>query len=74
MSPADLLRSARALIADPDHWTADCAARDVHGQSAMPERPEAVRFSGFGALVRLAPQAHEFRDRAAEVLNAGAEP
>ena len=74
MTTAGLLRDVRALIADPDRWAMGCAARDVHGQSVMPERPEAVRFSAFGALVRLAPEAHEIRDRAAEVLNAATGP
>ena len=40
----------------------------------MPERPEAVRFSAFGALVRLAPEAHEIRDRAAGALNLATGP
>ena len=69
-----LLRDVRALIADPDRWVMGCAARDAHGQSVMPERPEAVRFSAFGALVRLAPADDDIRDRAAEALNAAVGP
>lgn len=73
MTTADLLSAIRALIADPEHWTAGCAARDVHGQLVMPETPEAVRF---GALVRLAPDegADDIRNLAAEALNAAVGP
>ena len=74
MTIAGLLRDVRALIADPDRWAMGCAARDAQGQAVMPERPEAVRFSAFGAPVRLAPAAHEIRDRAAEALNAAVGP
>ena len=74
MTTAGLLRDVRALIADHDRWTTGCAARDAHGQSVMPERPEAVRFSAFGALVRMVTEAHEIRDRAAEALNAATGP
>ena len=74
MSMAVLLRAARALIADPDHWTTGCAARDVHGRSVMPESPKAIRFSGFGALSRLAPVDHDLRDRTATALNAAVTP
>ncbi len=70
MTPAILLRNARTLIADPGRWTTGCAARDGDGRSVMPERLEAVCFDGFGALVDLAPDAPDLRDRAAEALNA----
>ncbi len=70
ITPATLLRNARTLIADPDRWTTGCATRDGDGRSVMPELPEAVRFDGFGALLRLAPDAPDLRDRAAEALNA----
>ena len=66
MNPATLIRSTRELIADPYRWTVNCVARDVHGQSVM---PEAVRFSGFDALAHLAPD-DDTRNRAAEVLKA----
>ena len=53
---------------DPDRWTTGCAARDANGRSVMPERLEAVRFDGIGALFRLTPGESELRDRAVGVL------
>ena len=69
MTPAGLLRAARALIADPDRWTTGCAARDANGRSVMPERLEAVRFDGIGALFRLTPGHPDLRDRAVKALD-----
>ena len=69
MTLADLLRAARALIANPDRWTTGCAARDAHGRSVMPEQLEAVRFDGIGALFRLTPDEPDLRDRAVWALD-----
>lgn len=45
-----VLEEARALIADPSHWTKGPLAREADGSPTMPEQPEAACFCSLGAL------------------------
>lgn len=50
MTPAELLRAARAKIADPKHWTQGELARDSGGRPVGPRNPGAVCWCSMGAL------------------------
>lgn len=45
------LKKARALIADPKHWTQRALARDRHRHEVDPTSPKADRFCALGACV-----------------------
>ena len=45
---------ARALIADPKHWTQFALARYRNGHEVEPESPRAYRFCAVGAIMRAA--------------------
>lgn len=47
----DLLRRARARIADPAHWTTHIEATDAVGLGCKPDDPCAVRWCALRALV-----------------------
>jgi len=48
----DILRAARAVIADPAHWTQGVLARDAAGLKCQPNDPAAVCWCSVGALRR----------------------
>lgn len=48
--PATVLRSARAILTDPEQWTEKALARDVHGEPVRPNSPNAVCFCLEGAI------------------------
>lgn len=50
MSPHDLLKAARALIAEPERWTQGACARDTSGRACTTVSPHAVRYDTIGAL------------------------
>lgn len=50
MSAVDVLRAARAKIADPSAWTKGVAARDALGEAIEPEDPSACCWCAIGAL------------------------
>lgn len=50
MDTAQILKDARALIADEKNWTQDKVARDRRGYSVSPESRRAVCFCAIGAL------------------------
>jgi hypothetical protein len=49
-TPTEILRAARARIADTKHWTRYKAARDRHGHYVPPMSERAVRWCGAGSL------------------------
>lgn len=51
----ETLKAARALIADPKHWTRGTFARDANGEPCASGAVEAVCFCALGALKRVAP-------------------
>jgi hypothetical protein len=50
----DVLREARALIADPDRWCQGYEAVDANGVFIDSTAPQAVRWCALGALGRVA--------------------
>lgn len=47
---ARLLRAARAIIEDPEHWTKRYYARDAQDRSARVEDDDACKFCSLGAV------------------------
>ena len=54
MKPSELLIKAKAVIADPKHWTQDWYARDAEGQDMDACNPDAVCWSSVGAFEKVA--------------------
>ena len=50
MSSADILRAARARIADPKNWTQGEMARDGSGKACPARSPNAVCWCAMGAV------------------------
>jgi hypothetical protein len=53
MPTLEVLTKARALIADPAHWTAGAYARDDKGNKVGVDAEGACAFCAVGALVRV---------------------
>ena len=53
LTPLQSLTAARALIADPKHWTKNTYAKDVEGRSVPATDPEAFCFCSVGALYKV---------------------
>jgi hypothetical protein len=51
----DVLRRARALIADPARWTEGRLARDAAGRSVKPNDPRATQWCVVGAIKKWTP-------------------
>ena len=49
-SSAQILRAARARIADPKNWTTDTFARDANGWPCSARDKNACRWCAYGAL------------------------
>ena len=54
MKPSELLVKAKAVIADPKHWTQGWYAKDAEGKSVGPRNPDAVCWCSLGALDKVA--------------------
>ena len=54
MKPSELLTKAKALIADPKHWTQGWYARNAEGQVVGPNAPHAVCWCSIGAIDKAA--------------------
>ena len=54
MKPSELLTKAKAVIADPKHWTQGWYAKDAEGKSVGPRKPDAVCWCSLGALEKVA--------------------
>ena len=54
MKPSELLTKAKAVIADPKHWTQGRYAQDAKGYSTGPTTPDAVCWCSLGALSKVA--------------------
>jgi hypothetical protein len=59
-TPADVLRAARALIAEPERWTRGVFARDAKGQSIPLFDKRAERFCVLGACRNIADPLPEY--------------
>lgn len=49
----DVLKEARALISDPEHWTQGSAAIENTGAECLPTDPDAYAFCGLGAILHV---------------------
>ena len=54
MKPSELLIKAKAVIADPKHWTKGWYAHNAEGQDVGPAEPDAVCWCSLGALKKVA--------------------
>lgn len=52
-NPREVLIAARALIADPEHWTQSAYAIENTGSEVYPQESNAYAFCSVGALVRV---------------------
>ena len=68
MKPSELLIKAKAVIADPKHWTQDWYAKDAEGQPVGPRKSYAVCWCSLGAFGKVA---HEENTYAARFAAAG---
>jgi hypothetical protein len=64
----DLLRLARAKIADPQRWTMGTLARDLRGTCVNSSAADAVSFCAIGALHRVQFESQLATDEAERVL------
>ena len=44
----DILKAARATLANPENWTKGCYARDAAGNMCKPYSPNAVKWCAIG--------------------------
>ena len=55
LTPAQVLRDAKALISDPAKWTQKAAARDIEGAEVAFGDEDAVCWCALGAIWRAVP-------------------
>ena len=60
MKPSELLIKAKAVIADPKHWTQDVYAKDAKGHHTGPSTPDAVCWCSVGALDKVAHEENAY--------------
>ncbi|WP_320196249.1 DUF6197 family protein [Agrobacterium rosae] len=53
MDTVQILKDARALIADENNWTQECYARDVQGEMTLPNNADAVCFCAIGSIQKV---------------------
>ena len=63
MKPSELLTKAKAVIADPKHWTQDVYAKDAKGYSTGPAEPNAVCWCSIGAIEKVAHEEGTYSTR-----------
>lgn len=54
----ELLKAARAKIADPANWTSNTWARDKSGEPVMPQNPQACSWCARGAVEAVCDRDH----------------
>lgn len=63
MKPSELLIKAKAVIADPEHWTKGWYAQDAKGRSTGPAKSNAVCWCSAGALKKVAHEESTYSTR-----------
>lgn len=53
MTPVEILKAARELIAKPERWTRGCGARDASGEDVEARSDAAICWCAIGAIVRV---------------------
>ncbi len=61
MKPSELLTKAKAVIADPKHWTQGWYAKDAEGQPVGPRESYAVCWCSLGALDKVAHEENTYK-------------
>ncbi len=69
MNTLEILKAARELIAQPEHWTTEGCARDKNGLTTDCLLPEAFSFCSFGAVYRVTGGDNALLDKAERVLD-----
>ena len=67
MKPSELRIKAKAVIADPKHWTQGSYAKDAEGQASAPAKSDAVCWCSLGALDMVAHEEHAYDARFAAI-------
>ena len=60
MKPSELLTKAKAVIADPKHWTQGWYAKDAEGQPVGPRKSYAVCWCSLGAFGKVAHEENTY--------------
>ena len=63
MKPSELLIKAKAVIADPKHWTQGSYAKDAEGRNVGPAKPDAVCWCSIGAIDKVAHEESTYAAR-----------
>jgi hypothetical protein len=65
-----ILKQAREILSNPDHWTKGCNARDRYGHSCASAGGEACKWCAHGALCKLTPaDTQEEKQKACDIRN-----
>lgn len=59
MNKVEVLRKAKELISDPEHWCKDDNSLDVNGKYVTADSPHAHSFCIYGAISKYDPDGHE---------------
>jgi hypothetical protein len=65
-----IIRRAREIISDPEHWTQCAAARDAEGNEVSPLSSSAVCFCAIGSLERATDEVHPRKEHPTTNWNA----
>ena len=63
MKPSELLIKAKAVIADPKHWTQGSYAKVAEGRNVGPAKPDAVCWCSIGAIDKVAHEESTYAAR-----------
>ena len=72
MTAKELLIKARALIANPNHWTQTNFAHDTEGNSVAPSNEKACEWCALGAIMNIRYEnanGYAIEDKAIEMLS-----
>lgn len=68
MNKLELLKAARNLISEPEHWTQGVEARDKDGKVIISTSPEAVKWCAYGAIWKFHEENEGVQIQAEELL------
>lgn len=53
MTPKEVLQGVKTLLSDPNRWTSEALAKDIHREATNPESKEAVCWCLIGATQKV---------------------
>lgn len=59
MTPIEILKAARKLLTNPDHWTFGAMARDLDGEQVVPHSNAAACYCSVGAVYKVSGAAQQ---------------